>query len=234
MISVDRVSKTYGKSTVVSDVSFEVARGGITGLIGPNGAGKSTTLRMILGLTTPTSGSATITGRKYADLRFPLHTVGALLDNAGPVPERRAVDHLRWVAQSNGIGRARVDEVLSIVGLEHAAKVRVHKYSLGMKQRLGIGAAILGDPDVIILDEPMNGLDPEGIHWIRSFMRSRADAGASVLVSSHFMRELEAVADTVVLIAGGRVRADGTVADVVEGFDSLEDAYFNLTGGVRQ
>lgn len=234
MIEVDRVTKTYGKKTAVRDISFTAPPGMVTGLIGPNGAGKSTTLRVILGLTRPTLGTAMINGRAYRDLRFPLRTIGALLDDAGPVPERRAVDHLRWVARSNGIGRARVREVVELVGLGDKERVRVGKYSLGMKQRLGIATALLGDPGVVVLDEPMNGLDPEGIWWIRNLMQRCADGGATVLVASHFMTELESVAQRIVLISGGQVRAAGTVAEFTEGYESLEDAYFERTGGLRR
>lgn len=229
MIMVDRISKEYGRKQAVNEVSFTVEPGTVTGLIGPNGAGKSTTLRILLGLTRPTSGEATVKGRRYREIPFPLYTVGALLDNSMPVPERRAVDHLMWIAHSNGIPRKRVMEVLSEVGLEENARTRVKKYSLGMKQRLGIAVVLLGKPEVIVLDEPMNGLDPEGIHWIRSFMRERAESGVTVLVSSHFMKELESVADKVVLLAHGRVRADGAISDIVSGYPSLEDAYFELT-----
>lgn len=234
MIEVDRVTKTYGKKTAVRDISFTAPPGMVTGLIGPNGAGKSTTLRVILGLTRPTLGTAMINGRAYRDLRFPLRTIGALLDDAGPVPERRAVDHLRWVARSNGIGRARVREVVELVGLGDKERVRVGKYSLGMKQRLGIATALLGDPGVVVLDEPMNGLDPEGIWWIRNLMQRCADGGATVLVASHFMTELESIAQRIVLISGGQVRAAGTVAEFTEGYESLEDAYFERTGGLRR
>lgn len=234
MIEVDRVTKTYGRKTAVRDISFTAPPGMVTGLIGPNGAGKSTTLRVILGLTRPTSGTAMIDGRAYRDLRFPLRTIGALLDDAGPVPERRAVDHLRWVARSNGIGRARVREVVELVGLGDKERVRVGKYSLGMKQRLGIATALLGDPGVVVLDEPMNGLDPEGIWWIRNLMQRCADGGATVLVASHFMTELESVAQRIVLIHGGQVRAAGTVAEFTQGYESLEDAYFERTGGLRR
>lgn len=234
MIEVDRVTKTYGKKTAVRDISFTAPPGMVTGLIGPNGAGKSTTRRVILGLTRPTLGTAMINGRAYRDLRFPLRTIGALLDDAGPVPERRAVDHLRWVARSNGIGRARVREVVELVGLGDKERVRVGKYSLGMKQRLGIATALLGDPGVVVLDEPMNGLDPEGIWWIRNLMQRCADGGATVLVASHFMTELESVAQRIVLISGGQVRAAGTVAEFTEGYESLEDAYFERTGGLRR
>ncbi len=234
MIEVERLTKTYGRHTAVREVSLTAPPGVVTGLIGPNGAGKSTTLRAVLGLTRPTSGTATVAGQAYRDLRFPLHTVGALLDDAGPVPERRAADHLTWVARSNGIGRARVREVLDLVGLEDAGRTRVGRYSLGMKQRLGIAVALLGDPQVVVLDEPMNGLDPEGIRWIRHLVQQLARDGATVLVASHFMTELESVAQRIVMIAGGQVRAAGTVEEFTDGYDSLEDAYFERAGGQRR
>src|SRR5699024_9655719 len=170
MIMVDRISKEYGQKQAVNEVSFTVEPGTVTGLIGPNGAGKSTTLRILLGLTRPTSGEATGKGRRNREIPFQLFNVGALLGHSMPAHERRAVDHLMWIAHSNGIPRKRVMEVLSEVGLEENDRTRVKKYSLGMKQRLGIAVVLLGKPEVIVLDEPMNGLDPEGIHWIRSFM----------------------------------------------------------------
>jgi ABC-2 type transport system ATP-binding protein len=233
MIEVTQISKTYRSKVAVDSATFSAPPGTVTGLIGPNGSGKSTTLRMLLGLTRPTAGTATIGGRRYADLGpFPLRVVGALLDNASPVPERRGVDHLRWVARSNGIGRARVEQVLGVVGLADAGRKRVKQYSLGMKQRLGIAVALLGEPEVIILDEPMNGLDPEGIRWIRELLVQRAAEGATVLVSSHFMKELESVAERVVVLARGRVRAEGTIAEVTGGHESLEAAYVHPTSAV--
>ncbi|WP_431837646.1 ABC transporter ATP-binding protein [Cellulomonas sp. Y8] len=233
MIEVTEVSKTYGSKVAVDRVTFQAPPGSVTGLVGPNGSGKSTTLRMLLGLTRPRSGTATIGGRTYAELGpYPLRVVGALLDSASPVPERRGADHLRWVARSNAIPRARVDEVLGEVGLADAGRRRVKQYSLGMKQRLGIATALLGDPGVILLDEPMNGLDPEGIRWIRELLGRRAAEGATVLVSSHFMKELESVAQRVVVLAGGRVQAEGTVAQVTGEHGSLEAAYFHHTAQV--
>ena len=230
MIEVSRVSKRYGKKVAVDDVSFRVRPGKVTGFLGPNGAGKSTTLRVLLGLDHATSGTALIGGKRYRDLRFPLRTVGALLDGAGPVPERRAVDHLTWIAQSNRIPRARVREVLQIVELGEAAKQRVGKYSLGMRQRLGIAAALLGDPEILVLDEPVNGLDPEGIRWVRRFLREYAASGRTVLLSSHLMTETADTADDVVVISSGRIVADGPLADITSGHSSLETAFFALTG----
>jgi len=230
MIEVHNLTKRYGSNTAVEGASFQAPAGVITGLIGPNGSGKSTTLRVLLGLTRPSAGSATILGKRYQDLGpFPLRSVGALLDNAAPVPERRAVDHLRWIGQSNRIPSSRVQEVLEMVGLASVAKKRVRGFSLGMKQRLGIAAAVIGDPDVIVLDEPMNGLDPEGIRWIRGFITERAADGATVLISSHFMKELESIAERVVVLSHGRIRAQGTLAEVTGGHPSLEDAYFHYT-----
>jgi ABC-2 type transport system ATP-binding protein len=202
----------------------------VTGFLGPNGAGKSTTFRVLLGLDRATAGTALIDGVRYADLRWPLHTVGALIDGAGPVPERRAVDHVRWVAQSNRVPRARVAEVLGIVGLADAAKVRVGKYSLGMRQRLGLAVALLGEPDVLVLDEPVNGLDPDGIRAVRTLLRRYAAEGRTVLLSSHRMSEVAATVDDVVIVDAGRVVADGTLAEVVAGHASLEDAFFARTG----
>ncbi|RMI14060.1 ABC transporter ATP-binding protein [Cellulomonas triticagri] len=230
MIEISRLTKRYSTKVAVADVTFTAPPGAVTGLIGPNGSGKSTTIRALLGLTRPTHGTATVDGCQYGDLGpYPLRRVGALLDNAAPVPERRGVDHLRWIAQTNGISRRRVDEVLEQVDLTGAARSRVKQYSLGMKQRLGIAAALLGDPDVLVLDEPMNGLDPEGIRWIRELLRRRTAEGATVLVSSHFMTELESVAERVVVLARGQVRAEGTITEVAGGFESLEAAYFHHT-----
>jgi ABC-2 type transport system ATP-binding protein len=195
-----------------------------------SGAGKSTTLRILLGLDAATSGTALINGKRYRDLRHPLRTVGALLDGAGPVPERRAIDHLTWIAQSNRIPRGRIPEVLDLVGLADAAKSRVKKYSLGMGQRLGIAAALLGSPEILILDEPVNGLDPDGIRWIRRLLRDYAASGRTVLVSSHLMTEMSETADDVVIIDHGRIVTRGPLAEVTAGHASLEDAFFALTG----
>ncbi|MEU1883002.1 ABC transporter ATP-binding protein [Streptosporangium sp. NPDC020072] len=231
MIEVSRLSKRYGAKTAVDDVSFTVRPGTVTGFLGPNGAGKSTTLRVLLGLDHPTSGTALIDGRPYRDLSHPLRKVGALLDGAGPVPERRAIDHLTWIAQSNRIPRSRVREVLDLVGLGDAAKQRVKKYSLGMGQRLGIAAALLGDPEILVLDEPVNGLDPDGIRWVRTFLREFAASGRTVLLSSHLMAEMAETADEAVVIAQGRIVARGSIEEITKGHASLETAFFALTGG---
>jgi ABC-2 type transport system ATP-binding protein len=234
MIEISDLTKRYASTTAVDHVTFTARPGRVTGFLGPNGAGKSTTLRILLGLDAATSGSALIGGRRYRDLRLPLWTVGALLDGAGPVPDRRAIDHLTWIAQSNRIGAARVREVLDLVGLAGAARQRVRKYSLGMGRRLGIAAALLGDPEVLVLDEPVNGLDPDGIRWVRRFLREQAAAGRTVLLSSHLMTEMSETADDVVIIDHGRIVGHGTLQDVTGGHASLEDAFFSLTGGSTQ
>jgi ABC-2 type transport system ATP-binding protein len=211
MIEVNDVRKRYGNTVAVDGLSFTVQPGRVTGFVGPNGAGKSTTLRLILGLDAPDAGEALVGGRPYATIANPLRKAGALLDAAALHPCRRAHDHLRWMAHSNGLPRRRVDEVLRLVGLETAARRRAGGFSLGMRQRLGIAAALLGDPPVLMFDEPVNGLDPEGIRWIRGFLRGLAADGRTVLVSSHLMSELEGTADHLVVIGRGRLIADAPV-----------------------
>nr|WP_093175493.1 ATP-binding cassette domain-containing protein [Sinosporangium album] len=230
MIEVSGLSKRYGAKVAVDNVSFTVRPGRVTGFLGPNGAGKSTTLRVLLGLDHPTGGTALIEGKRYRDLRHPLRKVGALLEGAGPVPERRAVDHLTWIAQSNRIPRRRVWEVLDLVGLSDAARQPVKKYSLGMGQRLGIAAALLGDPEILVLDEPVNGLDPDGIRWVRNFLRGYAASGRTVLLSSHLMAEMAGTADEAVVISRGRIVAHGSLDAITAGHPSLETAFFALTG----
>ena len=230
MIEISDVSKKYGPKTAVDQVTFTARPGRVTGFLGPNGAGKSSTLRILLGLDRATSGTALIDGKPYATLTQPLRTVGAMLDGASAVPERRGVDHLRWIAQSNRIPAQRIGEVLETVGLTDAAKIRVRKYSLGMKQRLGLAAALLGEPRILVLDEPVNGLDPEGIRTIRTFLRRYADQGNTVLLSSHLMGETAETVDDIVIINKGRIIADGTLDEITEGHASLEDAFFALTG----
>lgn len=229
MIEIAHLVKSHGRRTVVDDVSFTAAAGRVTGFLGPNGAGKSSTLRILLGLDRPTSGTAVIDGRPYRSWERPLLRVGAMLDGPGASRGRSARAHLRWVAQSNAIPMSRVDEVLALTGLQDAATKRVGAFSLGMGQRLGIATALLGDPDVLVLDEPTNGLDPDGIRWMRRFLRSLADDGKAVLVSSHLMSEMDGTADDVVVIARGRVVASGTAAAVKGRHASLEDAFFALT-----
>ncbi|HEX6361070.1 ABC transporter ATP-binding protein [Actinophytocola sp.] len=208
VIDIQGLTKRYGPDTVVDDLSFTVEPGQVTGFLGPNGAGKSTTMRMILGLAAPTGGSVTIGGRHYRDLPVPLTEVGALLDAGAVHGGRKAYDHLLALAVSNGIPRRRVDEVLARTGLESVAGRRAGGFSLGMRQRLGIAAALLGEPRVLIFDEPVNGLDPEGIRWIRDFMRDLAREGRAVLVSSHLMSEMAQTADHLVVIGRGRLIAD--------------------------
>jgi ABC-2 type transport system ATP-binding protein len=215
MIELNDVTKRYGTTTAVDHLSFHVRPGEVTGYLGPNGSGKSTTMRMIVGLDSPTSGQVTVDGKAYRDLRFPLRHVGALLEARAVHPGRSARDHLRWLADSNGIGRRRVDEVLELVGLAEVARRRSGGFSLGMGQRLGIATALLGDPATLLLDEPVNGLDPQGIQWIRELLRSLASEGRSVLVSSHLMSEMALTADRLIVIGRGRLIAQGTVAEVV-------------------
>jgi ABC-2 type transport system ATP-binding protein len=215
MIEVNGVTKRYGKTLAVDRLSFRVEPGVVTGFVGPNGAGKSTTMRMVLGLDRPTAGTATVAGRPYHQLVRPLLHVGALLDASAVHPRRSAYDHLLALARSNGIARTRVGEVLEQVGLAGVASRRVRAFSLGMRQRLGIAAALLGDPPVLLFDEPINGLDPEGIAWIRSLMRALAAEGRTVFLSSHLMSEMEDTADRLVVIGRGRLVAETSVADFV-------------------
>lgn len=231
MITFEAVTRRRGPRTILSDVTFTAAPGRVTGFVGPNGAGKSTSLRILLGLERADAGRARVDGQRYADLPRPLTHIGASLGGAGAHPARRAADHLAWVAASNRIPRRRIGEVLDEVGLAEHARRRVRTFSLGMAQRLGIATALLGEPPVLVLDEPINGLDPEGIRWIRALVRRRADAGGTVLLSSHVMAEVAEVADDVVVIAGGRVRAAGPLGDVAGAYASLEDAFFTLTAG---
>ncbi|MFI6426674.1 ABC transporter ATP-binding protein [Promicromonospora sp. NPDC050880] len=234
MLLIEEVVKRHGSRTVLDRVSLRARPGRVTAFLGPNGAGKSSTLRVLLGLDRPDGGRALVGGCPYRDLRDPLRTVGSMLDGSGAHRSRRARDHLSWVARSNGIPRRRVDEVLEQVGLAGSGRVRVGRYSLGMGQRLGLAAALLGSPEALVLDEPVNGLDPEGIRWIRGLLRRHADGGGTVLLSSHLMSEVAGVADDLVVIAAGRVVATGTLAEVTAGHPSLEDAFFALTGGTQE
>jgi ABC-2 type transport system ATP-binding protein len=229
MIDITTLTKRHGKKVAVDNISFTAAAGRVTGFLGPNGAGKSSTLRVLLGLDSADAGTALIGGRPYRELRNPLRTVGSLLDGSGAHRSRTARAHLSWVARSNGIPRSRVDEVLDLTGLSDTAGKRVGKYSLGMGQRLGIATALLGEPEVLVLDEPVNGLDPEGIRWIRRFLTEYAAGGRTVLVSSHLMSEMAETATHLVVITAGRVVADGPLAEVTAGHTSLEEAFFALT-----
>jgi ABC-2 type transport system ATP-binding protein len=216
-IEVHSLRKRFGAVTAVDGVSFDVQPGQVTGFLGPNGAGKTTTLRMILGLAHPTSGTATIDGRPYRRLEDPARTVGAVLERSGFHPGRRARDHLRAVARAARIPESRADETLEIVALQQAAQRRAGQYSLGMRQRLALATALLGDPRILILDEPANGLDPQGIRWLRDFLRWYASQGRTVLVSSHVLAEMAQTADAVIVIARGRVVAQGPIADLTAG-----------------
>ncbi|MFG1700308.1 ABC transporter ATP-binding protein [Nonomuraea sp. NPDC049309] len=213
MIQLNGLTKRYGETVAVDHLTFTVQPGLVTGFLGPNGAGKSTTMRMIMGLDLPTSGTVTINGRRYHELRHPLRTIGAMLDARAVHPRRSAYKHLLYLAQSNGIPESRVGEVLELVGLADAADRPAGGFSLGMGQRLGIAAAMLGDPPVLLLDEPINGLDPEGVLWARNLMRGWGAEGRTVLVSSHLMSEMALTADRLVVIGRGRLLAEGAIAD---------------------
>jgi ABC-2 type transport system ATP-binding protein len=225
VIAVNGLGKSFGKVQAVHDVSFTVSPGSVTGFLGPNGAGKTTTLRMILGLVTPTSGNATIDGKQYVDLPAPAKSVGAVLESTAFHPGHTARAHLRALSTAAGIDRARIDEVLTTVDLEDAADRRIGGFSLGMRQRLAIACALLGDPGVLVLDEPANGLDPEGIHWLRGFLRALAVDGRTVLVSSHVLAEMDQTADHVIIVNHGRLIAAGPIGDFAGG---LEAAYLDL------
>ena len=216
-IDVVGLTKRFGAVTALDDLTFSVRPGVVTGFLGPNGAGKTTTLRCLLGLVAPTSGSATVDGRHYRDLDHPLATVGAALEAADFHPGRTARSHLQVIALASGVPRDRVDQLLGLVGLEEFADRRVGGYSLGMRQRLGLAQALLGDPAVLILDEPANGLDPAGIAWLRQFLRSLAQEGRTVLVSSHVLSEVEQTVDDIVVIARGRLVRQGTLASLDAG-----------------
>jgi ABC-2 type transport system ATP-binding protein len=215
MIEARSLTKRYGRTLAVDDLSFDVEAGRVTGFLGPNGAGKSTTMRMILGLDQPNRGEVRIGGMRYRELRRPLRTVGALLDAKWVHPNRSARAHLAWMARSNGIGKRRVDEVLDVVGLTSVAGKRAGAFSLGMSQRLGIAGALLGDPQVLLFDEPVNGLDPEGIVWIRRFMQGLAKEGRTIFVSSHLLSEMAQTADHLVVIGRGRLISQCTTEEFV-------------------
>jgi ABC-2 type transport system ATP-binding protein len=229
MIEARGLVKNYRSVAAVDQLSFDVQPGTVTGFLGPNGAGKSTTMRMILGLDRPDAGQVKIGGKQYADLRWPLREVGALLEAKAFHPGRTARAHLAALAASNRIPAQRVDEVLAVTGMTQAAGRRAGKFSLGMSQRLGIAAALLGDPQVLLLDEPVNGLDPEGIRWIRNLLKNLAAQGRTVLVSSHLISEVAATADHLIVIGQGRLLAQTTVAKLSADGGSLEEAFFRLT-----
>jgi ABC-2 type transport system ATP-binding protein len=222
MIEVDHLTKRYGAKVAVDDLTFTVKPGIVTGFLGPNGAGKSTTMRVIVGLDAPSAGHAVVNGKPYSALRAPLHEIGTLLEARAIHTGRSAYNHLLAMAQTHGIGRARVQEVIELVGLQDVARKRAGGFSLGMGQRLGIAAAMLGDPGVLILDEPANGLDPEGILWIRNLLKGLAAEGRTVFLSSHLMSEIAVTAEHVIVVGRGRLIADTSVAEIVA--QASEDA----------
>lgn len=228
-IEIDRVTKRFGGITAVDDLSFGVRTGAVTGFLGPNGAGKTTTLRMMLGLVHPTAGRAVVQGKRYADLPHPAFVIGAVLEAAGFHPGRTARDHLRVLACPDRIPSSRIDEVLDEVDLTGAARRRVGGFSLGMRQRLALAAALLGDPPILVLDEPTNGLDPQGVHWLRGYLRRHAERGGTVLVSSHLLAELALAVDDVVIVARGRLVTQGSLADLTRRHGDLESAFLALT-----
>lgn len=223
-IEIRDVTKTLKEGDILKNVSFTAEEGEVTAFLGPNGAGKSSTLRILLGLDRPSSGTALIGGKKYCDIERPLLTVGAPSD-------RTVFQHLKIAAASNGIDFSRISEVLSITDIEHKRNSKIGNLSLGEGQRLGIATALLGNPQYLILDEPTNGLDPSGIRWFRNFIREQASTGKTVLLSSHILSEVEAVTDKVVFIDKGSIIALGTLHNILNGFDNLEDVFFHLTGG---
>jgi ABC-2 type transport system ATP-binding protein len=235
MIEVRELTKRYGDTPAVEDLSFEVRPGRVTGFLGPNGSGKSTTMRLILGLDRPSAGEALVNGRRYTESPWPLREVGALLEARAFHPGRSAFHHLLTLAQANAISRSRVDEVLELVGLAGVGRRRAGTFSLGMGQRLGIAAALLGDPGVLLFDEPTNGLDPDGIIWVRGLLERLAAEGRTVFVSSHLISEMALSAERVVVIGQGRLLTETSVADLIArrpgGSASLEDAYLDLTHG---
>ncbi|GAB2667033.1 hypothetical protein GCM10027271_28150 [Saccharopolyspora gloriosae] len=236
MITAQGLTKRHGSTTVVDDLSFTVRPGVVTGFLGPNGAGKSTTMRLMLGLDHG-RGRTTFGGRTYGELADPLRTVGTLLDAGAAHPARTARDHLRMVAASTGIPDSEVDRALAAVGLESARSRRAGKFSLGMRQRLGLATALLGDPEYLILDEPANGLDPEGVHWMRRFLRGLAAEGRTVFASSHLLSEMSQLADDLVVIGGGRLIAAASVPDFIARHaprGTLEDAYLAATSATVQ
>ncbi|HEY1913951.1 MAG TPA: ATP-binding cassette domain-containing protein [Streptosporangiaceae bacterium] len=231
MIEARGLTKFYGKRAAVSDLSFTVRPGIVTGFLGPNGAGKSTTMRLILGLDAPTAGDVRVNGRHYADHPAPLREVGALLEARAIHTGRSARNHLLALAATHAIGTRRVDQVLDLVGLSDVAGKRVGSFSLGMGQRLGIASALLGDPGTVILDEPINGLDPEGVRWVRNLLKALAAEGRTVFLSSHMMSELALTAEHVIVLGQGRLIADVAVADLLAGGSSLEEAFMEMTAG---
>ena len=229
VLSARNLTKRYGEVVAVDALTFALEPGTITGFLGPNGAGKTTTLRLLLGLAQPTTGEALIFGRRYHELENPMHRVGAVLESGDFDPGRSGRNHLRTLAVATGIPFDRVDELLALVELEAAADRRVRTYSLGMRQRLGLASALLADPDLLVLDEPANGLDPAGVHWLRGFLRQFAESGRTVLVSSHVLAEVAQTVDAVVIIDRGRLAATVALDELDDHRRSLEDLYLELT-----
>jgi ABC-2 type transport system ATP-binding protein len=229
VVWIDALTKRYGDLVAVQGLTFSLTPGSITGFLGPNGAGKSTTLRLLLGLARPTSGTALVFGRSYADLEHPARQVGAVLESNDFDPGRSGRNHLRALALAFGVDRGRVEEMLELVGLQGAADRRVRTYSLGMRQRLGLAGALLGDPALLVLDEPANGLDPEGVHWLRGFLRQFAAQGRTVLISSHVLAEVAQTVDAVVIVNRGRLIATLGPDQLTTDSRSLEELYLELT-----
>jgi ABC-2 type transport system ATP-binding protein len=232
VVTVERLTKRYGRNVAVDDLTFSLGPGMITGFLGPNGAGKSTTLRLLLGLAEPTEGTALVFGRRYPRLGRPACEVGAVLESNDFYPSRSGRDHLRVLALAAGIARSRVAEVLDLVELGSAADRPAKSYSLGMRQRLGLATALLGEPGLLVLDEPINGLDPAGVHWLRTFLRNFAERGGTVLISSHVLAEVAQTVDRVLIINRGRLVADARVDEFAQRGQTLEDAYLELTAAV--
>ena len=231
VVRVSSLTKRYGEIVAVDDVTFSLAAGTVTGFLGPNGAGKTTTLRLLLGLAEPTEGEALVFGRQYRELDDPVRRVGAVLESNDFHPGRSGRNHLRMLAVAAGIPSGRVEEVLALVEIEAAADRRVKTYSLGMRQRLGLAGALLGDPELLVLDEPANGLDPTGVRWLRTFLRRFAERGGAVLVASHVLAEVAQAVDQVVIIDRGRLIASAALDELTNGGRTLEDAYLELISG---
>ncbi|MGH2804132.1 MAG: ABC transporter ATP-binding protein [Thermoleophilaceae bacterium] len=231
VVTASSLTKRFGELVAVDELTFSLRAGTVTGFLGPNGAGKTTTLRLLLGLADPTAGEALVFGRRYRDLADPARRVGAVLESTDFHPGRSGRDHLRTLALAAEIPSSRVEEVLELVELDSAADRRVKTYSLGMRQRLGLAGALLGDPELLILDEPANGLDPAGVHWLRGFLRRFAEQGRTVLVSSHVLAEVAQTVDRIVIIDRGRLLKSGPLADLTERGRTLEDVYLELTAG---
>jgi ABC-2 type transport system ATP-binding protein len=231
VVSCRALTKRYGKLTAVDEVTFSLERGTVTGFLGPNGAGKTTALRLLLGLAEPTAGEALVFGRRYRELERPARRVGAVLESNDFHPGRSGRDHLRMLALAAELPPGRVEEVLRVVELEAAAGRRATTYSLGMRQRLGLAAALLGEPELLVLDEPANGLDPAGVHWLRRFLRGFAEQGRTVLLASHLLAEVAQTVDRVMIIDRGRLLVSARLDELAGRGQTLEDAYLELTGG---